>query len=152
MATSSVQSSQHAAEGDSGDDVMHAPDDSESEWGSVSDGLVGEEEMAGVEDLWMEHLQCVHTHGRHKYVRLFCMCSLHRAYCSAYTRMAATSMFHLCFMCPMHRVSEESRVQLCVCISDQGSTCTRYLCPGSVMFGDVGQVLWACGTEFCAAT
>lgn len=68
MATSSVQSSQQAAEGDSGDDAMHAPDDSESEWGSVSDGLVGEEEMAGVEDLWMEHLQCVHTHGRHKYV------------------------------------------------------------------------------------
>ena len=66
MATSPLQAAQHAAGEGSGDDTMHESADSDSAWGSVSDGLVGEEEMAGVEDLWMEHLQCVHTHGRHK--------------------------------------------------------------------------------------
>lgn len=53
------------------DDVMNDSDDEVlSGWSSESDGLVGEEDMAGIEDLWLEHLQCVHTHGRHKYASI----------------------------------------------------------------------------------
>lgn len=68
MATSPIQTSQLEPREGSEDDAMRGPDDGASGWTSESDGLVEEEAMEGVEDLWNEHLLCVHTYGRHKCV------------------------------------------------------------------------------------